>query len=117
MDVEERTCKLKSLLEEIKVNRECASRQYDVGGLTDIQLATVAWDAVKHNLVELDKSLAARIRLAYMEVWRYNHIPSGEIKDLLPDGSPLEELMQEMALRAKIALGLAERDLSAYLAE
>lgn len=99
------------------MNRECASRQYEVGGLTEIKLATVAWDAVKHNLGELDKSLAAGVRLAYMQVWRYNLIPSGEVKGLLPDGSPLEEFMRELALRAKIALAMAERDLSAYLAK
>ena len=53
-----------------------------------MKLATVVWDAVKYNLREVEKSLAATIRLAYMQVWRSNLIPSGEIKDLLPDGHP-----------------------------
>jgi len=49
-----------------------------------------------------------------MEVWGFNLIPGGEIK-AVPDGSPLENFMRELALRAKIALVRAERDLSAYL--
>ena len=47
----------------------------------------------------------------------FNLIPGGEMKNLLRDGSRLDEFMHELALRAKIALGTAERDLSAYLAD
>ena len=117
LDANELRTKLHSLLEEVIRNREHAARQYEVGGLSEMKLATAAWDAVKHNLVQLDGSLAAGIRLAYMEVWRFNLIPGGEMKNLFRDGSRLEEFMHELALRAKIALGMAERDLSAYLAD
>ena len=98
-------------------NREHAAHQYEVGGLSEIKLVTEAWDAVKHNLAQLDGSLAAGIQLAYRQVWRFNLIPGGEMKNLSRDGSRLEEFMQEFALRAKIALGMAERQLSAYLAD
>ena len=98
-------------------NREHAEHQHQVGGVSEMKLATVVWDAVKYNLREVEKSLAATIRLAYMQVWRFNLIPSGEIKDLLPDGSHLEDFMRELALGAKIALVMAERKLSAYLSK
>ena len=117
MDAKDLRTKLSSLLEEVIRNRKHAAHQYQVGGLSEMKLATVVWDAVKYNLGELEKDLAASIRLAYMEVWRFNLIPDGEIKDPLPDGSPLEDFMREFALRAKIALVMAERDLSAYLSK
>ena len=115
LDAKDLRTRLHSLLEELRRNREHAAHQYQGGGLSKIKLATVAWDAVKYNLGELDKDLAASIRLAYMEVWRFNLIPGGEVKDPLPDGSPLEDFMRTLALRAKIGLVMAERDLSAHL--
>ena len=115
MDANDLRTKLGCLLEEVIRNREHAAHQYQVGGLSEMTLATVAWDALKYDLGELEKGLAASIRLAYMQVWRFNGIPEGEIKDLLPEGSPLEDFMRELALGAKIALAMAERKLSAYL--
>jgi hypothetical protein len=117
LDPNELRSKLHSLLEELIRNREHAAHQYEVGGLSEMKLATAAWDAVKHNLAQLDGSLAAGIQLAYMQVWRFNLIPGGEMNNLSRDGSGLEEFMHELALRAKIALGMAERELSAYLAD
>jgi len=54
MDANELKFKLDSLLEELIRNREHAAHQYQVGGLSEIQLATVIWDAVKYNLGELE---------------------------------------------------------------
>ena len=117
LDATELRTRLHSLLEEVIRNRKHAAHQYEFGGLSEMKLATSAWDAVKHNLAQLDGSLAAGIQLAYMQVWRFNLVPGGEMNNLSRDGSRLEEFMHELALRAKIALGMAERELSAYLAD
>ncbi len=115
MDVDG-TCKFERLLEEIIVNQERAARQYEVGGRSEIKLATLAWNAVKHDLTGISGGLAASIRLAYMEVWRYNIVIDWHlVKDPLPKGTTLEAYMSDMAIRAKIALVMAERNLSAYL--
>jgi hypothetical protein len=109
------TCKLESLLEEIIVNREHAARRHEVGGGSETKMATLAWDAVKRDLGEVDEGLAASIRLAYIEIWRFNiFVDWDSVKNPLPKGG-LRDCIPDMALRAKVALAIAERKLSTYL--
>ncbi len=119
MNADELTSKLKCLLEELRVNRDLAANQYEVGGRVKMKLATLVWDAVENGIDGLGKDLALDLRFAYGEVWRFNAIVENfdSIWDhLLPSGDTVESLMADKALRAKISLIMAEQKLSAYLA-
>jgi ADP-ribosyl-[dinitrogen reductase] hydrolase len=103
MNAEKLTIKLTHLLEELKDNGEHAACLYQVSGRDTLQLATLAWDAVKDDIDGLGEGLSLTLRMAYGEVWRFNTVLEMKIP------------MADFALRASISLALAEQKLSAYL--
>lgn len=102
MSPEARTIKLNRLLGEIKENQK-AAHLYQAGGERNRKLVTLAWDAMQDDIDELDKELSLTLRMAYMDVWRFN--------TFLDD----THMMTDIPFRTKVILRTTEQYLSAYL--
>jgi len=102
MSAEARTIKLNRLLGEIKDNQQ-AAHLYQAGGESNLKLVTLAWEAMKDDIDDLDKDLSPTLRMAYIDVWRFN--------TFFDDN----HVMANITLRTKVSLAMAEQRLSAYL--
>jgi len=106
--------KLQDLLTELGKNLAQVSQDNLADNGARSQLVTQAWDTVKDKLVtldQIDRGLSASIRLAAIEVWRYNNfleMPSDVRASLL--GAPTYH-----SLRVKIALTHARDDLACFM--
>ena len=106
--------KLRGLLSELAENFEQVTQDNLVDNHTRSKLLTHAWDAVKWDLCILDltdRPLSAGIRLAAIEVWRYNNFL--EMPDCPERASALAPANHP--LRVTIALRMAREELASYL--
>ena len=104
--------KLRRLLVELVKNPEQVTLDNLDGDRTRSKLLIQAWDLVKWDLDQTDERLFSGIRLAAMEVWRYN-----TFLEMDPD-CPIRASLLAPAnhpLRVKISLKMARDKLAAHL--